>query len=131
MRVHALCLVLPLSIFLLHVGCGGDRTTEETFVRELAHGEGAGPQSLMNQAQTARGPEKKLAIFERIVAAYPDSPQADEAQFMIGFILHEDLSRYEDAQAAFDILFEKYPDSDWIDDAKSILAGADSLQDSP
>lgn len=122
---------LPLCLLLLCLGCGSDRPKEETFVREVTAGEGPGPGDLLNKAQTARGAEKKLSLFEQIVATYPDSPQADDAQFMIGFILHEDLDRKDDAKAVFDALLENYPESDWIDDAQKLMSMTDSIQPSP
>jgi outer membrane protein assembly factor BamD (BamD/ComL family) len=116
---------------LLLPGCGSDRPKEETFVRDVAAGEGPGPGDLLEKAQTARVAEKKLALFEQIVATYPDSPQADDAQFMIGFVLHENLGRKDDAKAVFDVLLEKYPDSDWIDDAQKLMSMSDSMPASP
>jgi hypothetical protein len=127
-RLYICYSVLSLCLVLLFPGCGSKQSEEKTFVREVAPGEGPGPGNLLLNAQTARGAEKKLALFEQIVSAYPDSPQADDAQFMIGFILHEDLDRKEDAKAVFDALREKYPDSDWIDDAEKLMSMADSVE---
>ena len=131
MRSYKHYFALPACLLLILFSCGPDRSKEETFVREIAPGEGPGPQELLMKAQTAPGAEKKLAFFRQIVATYPDSPQADDAQFMVGFILYEDLDRKDEGKAMFDVLFEKYPDSDWIDDAQKLMSMADSVRVSP
>jgi len=119
------------ACFSFVLGCKSDQSSQETFTRELSSAESPSPSVLMKQAQTAKTPDQKLALFQHLIAAYPDSPQADDAQFMLGFVLLENMGRKKDAQAAFEILFEKYPDSEWIDDAKSIMAPEDSTASSP
>ncbi|MCU0610976.1 MAG: tetratricopeptide repeat protein [Candidatus Eisenbacteria bacterium] len=106
----------------LLAGCSKPQRAQESFTRELAPGKIATAAELLSQAETARSPDEKLTLFQQIVAAYPDSPQADVAQFMVGFVLAEELRRPGDAKAAFQVLKERYPSSEWIDDADRLMA---------
>jgi hypothetical protein len=113
--------VLAVLCALL-AGCSKPQTSEQTFTRELAPGKTSSIGELLSQAENARLPDEKLALFQQIVAAYPDSPQAAVAQFMVGFILYEELKRPDDAKAAFEALKARHPSSEWIDDADKLLA---------
>ncbi len=110
-----------LALVVLPLGCGNKKPQDETFRMELSPGEGSGPAELLSRAQTARTPEEKLTLFRQLAQTYPDSPQADDAQFMTGFLLKENLGKPEKAAEAFDVLKTKYPDSEWIDDAESMM----------
>jgi len=112
---------LGILILTLIVGCGQKTGKEETFQMELSPGKIPDPSQLLTNAQKTHTPEEKLKLFHLIVSTYPDSPQADEAQFMIGFVYKEDLSMPEEAQKAFDMLKERYPESEWLDDAESLM----------
>jgi len=111
-----------LILILVAVGCNRQAREEESFARELSPGAMSGPSELLAKGQQAKSPEEKLKLFKQIVSAFPESSQADEAQFMIGFILKEDLNQPEAAAAAFRVLEEKYPNSEWLDDAESLLS---------
>ena len=50
------------------------------------------------------------AAFEELVAAYPDLPQASEAELLIGELYYEE-AEYERALAAYEQVFSTYPDS--------------------
>lgn len=60
------------------------------------------------------------ATFEKLVADYPDQPQAPEAELLIGE-LHYEAEEYERALAAYERVFATYPDSK---DAPEALYGA-------
>jgi len=120
--------VLALLCALL-AGCSKPQTSQQSFTRELSPGKILSIGELMSQAENARSPDEKLALFQQIVAAYPDSPQVAVAQFMVGFVLYEEMHRPEDAKVAFQALKEKHPSSEWIDDADKLLA--EMAQSSP
>ena len=113
---------LGIVLLALIMGCGQKAKNEETFEMELSPGKIPGPSQLLTEAQKTHTPEEKLKLFHLIVSTYPDSPQADEAQFMIGFVYNEDLSMPEEASKAFKILENRYPESEWIDDAESLMS---------
>jgi len=112
---------LGILALALIMGCGQKAEKEETFQMELSPGKVPGPSQLLTEAQKTHTPEEKLKLFHLIVSTYPDSPQADDAQFMIGFVYNEDLAMPEEARKAFDILGEQYPESEWLDDAASLM----------
>ena len=60
------------------------------------------------------------AAFEELVAAYPDQPQAPEAELLIGELYYE-TAEYERALAWYERVFGSYPDSK---DAPEALYGA-------
>lgn len=60
------------------------------------------------------------ATFEELAAAYPDRPQASEAELLIGELYYEE-KEYERALAAYERVFSTYPDSK---DAPEALYGA-------
>ena len=62
-----------------------------------------------------------IKTYEGILEAYPDSPRAYKAQFLIGFVYSENLKDYEKAKENYRKVIEKYPDCDLADDAKYML----------
>lgn len=112
-----------LTVFcILLAGCGKPQKSENTFTRELSPPKIPPPGELLSQAENAKSSDEKLSLFQQLITAYPDSPQVDEAQFMVGFVLHEDLQRPADAREAFRVLKERFPDSEWNDDAERLMS---------
>ncbi len=62
-----------------------------------------------------------LAQYERILAEYPDSDEADESQFMIAFILEEHLGDLDAARAAYQAVIDNYPSSELAANARQLL----------
>ena len=54
--------------------------------------------------------ERALSIFRRVVSDFPDSEQADDAQFYVGYTL-ERMGRAREALEAFETLLTRWPDS--------------------
>ncbi|MBN1424347.1 hypothetical protein JXA88_07315 [Candidatus Fermentibacteria bacterium] len=106
----------------LSAGCSKTQTPAQEFTRDLSPGKIPPPSQLLAKAETAPSADQKLALFEQFVASYPDSPRADFAQFMVGFLLSEELERPKDAAAAFNQLKTRHPASEWIDDADTLMA---------
>lgn len=123
--------VLLTAICALCAGCGKPHKAEQTFTRELSPGALPSVTDLLAQAEAARSPEDKLALFQQIASAYPDSPRADFAQFMVGFLLAEELKRPADAVPAFQQLKERYPSSEWIAPAETLMAESARASSSP
>lgn len=76
---------------------------------------------IMEVAKNASNPVQAINAYKAVVALYPTDEQADKAQFLIGFLNAEELSRFEDAEEAFKKLLKEYPDSDFVDDARWML----------
>lgn len=93
------------------------------------------PQDLFTAAQSAIGPEARIALYKDVVKRFPDDPVSARASFMIGFTYAEDLQNYEAARAAFQEFIGRYPKSDLVDSAKWMMQNMDKpapdLKDSP
>jgi len=76
---------------------------------------------IMEVAKNAANPVQAINAYQAVLAMYPESEQADEALFLIGFLNAEELSRFDEAEKSFKELIKKYPQSDFIDDAQWML----------
>jgi outer membrane protein assembly factor BamD (BamD/ComL family) len=56
--------------------------------------------------------EKAVNIFKSVFEKYPDSKQAQVSLFMAGFIQANDLKKYQDATATYNLFLQKYPKGD-------------------
>lgn len=63
-----------------------------------------------------------VAQYERILASFPTSGVADEAQFMIAFIREEHLDDLDGARLAYQAVIDNYPDSELAGQARTLLA---------
>jgi DNA-directed RNA polymerase specialized sigma24 family protein len=61
--------------------------------------------------------EAALAGFRRVVSDFPESAEADDAQFYVGYVL-ERLGRTEQAVAAYAELLRRWPDSTRAESAR-------------
>lgn len=76
---------------------------------------------LFREAQDAPDADARIAGYEQVVALYPQSEQAPQAQFMAGFIYSEDKKDYDKAEAAFRKLLSDYPKSELKNSAQWML----------
>jgi tol-pal system protein YbgF len=60
--------------------------------------------------------DRAIAAFQKFLAAYPDSPLADNAQYWLGEAFYVNKT-YPDAMAAFQRVIDKYPQSRKLPDA--------------
>jgi TolA-binding protein len=67
-------------------------------------------------AERLDSPDKAVQSLKGAVQSFPENPQAEKAQFMIGKLLIK-LGRYEEAVAALTDFINRYPQSEWLDDA--------------
>ncbi|MDP4117153.1 MAG: tetratricopeptide repeat protein, partial [Bacteroidota bacterium] len=65
--------------------------------------------------------EKSVTYYKQIAEKYPKYGKAPDALFSAGFILANDLKKYEDATAAYNKLVKDYPNSNWTPQAKEEL----------
>ena len=62
-----------------------------------------------------------LDIYNRLISDFPASEHCDEAQFMVAFIYEEYLQDYSQAREAYELLIERYPDSELVASARHLL----------
>ena len=62
--------------------------------------------------------EKAVTVFKSVFEKYPDSKQAQISLFMAGFIQANDLKKYQDATATYNLFLQKYPKSEMASAAK-------------
>jgi len=97
-------------------GSSGKKTEQELYTRAQEFSEKGDFQSA-------------IQTYQDILKAYPDSPRAYKAQFLIGFVYSENLKDYENARVNYQKVIEKYPDCDLADDARYMLENLQ--QDNP
>jgi len=66
---------------------------------------------LMRLATAAGNSLDKIEYYRALVQKYPHHERADEAQFMIGFELSEQLKDYDAARVEYQRVIDNYPDS--------------------
>lgn len=99
--------VLMLALSLCLTGCS-TKTPEELF-------------SLAQQAENDENFEKAIDFYSILLKKYPNNEHNYKAQFMIGFILSEELNEYDKAREAMQKVVDNYPDCDLADDARWML----------
>jgi outer membrane protein assembly factor BamD (BamD/ComL family) len=62
-----------------------------------------------------------IALYERLLTEYPKSEYGDEAQFMIAFIYEEYLRDATKARNAYQLVIDRYPNSELAASAKQLL----------
>ena len=65
--------------------------------------------------------EGAVEHYKRLLTRYPNSEQADEAQFMIGFIYEEYLGDLDRARSAYEMVIERFPNSELAANARQLL----------
>ncbi len=60
-------------------------------------------------------------IFRQIYEQHPQSEQASKALFIHAFMCDEDLKQFEKARSLYQSFLDKYPSSDFNDDAQFLL----------
>ena len=66
---------------------------------------------LMRLATQSANSLDKIEYYRALIEKYPHHERADEAQFMIGFELSEQLKDYEAARVEYQKVLDNYPDS--------------------
>ena len=118
-------LVRWLALGLVVLALLGCKKTEEEqaipFKLETSSETAVSARDLFERARTLQNPEEKLGLYRRIVNEFPDSDLADASQFMVGFVYAEELGDTATAVQELRALKEKWPESDWCDDAVALI----------
>ncbi|HET9525161.1 MAG TPA: HEAT repeat domain-containing protein, partial [Pyrinomonadaceae bacterium] len=64
---------------------------------------------------------KAQAKFSEYVSSYPNEKNVDAALYWLAYAEHK-LSKFDDCRKTIDRLLEKFPNSNWRDDARVLLA---------
>lgn len=72
-------------------------------------------------AQSIGDFETALALYQKILAQFPDGARAPDATFMIAFTYDENYRDYETARTYYEQFLENYPEDDFADDAQMML----------
>ena len=94
-------------------------TSLETLINEYPESK-ITPQALVQLAQIyqnqmdktikpAESFKKAEKYFMQVYEKYPDSEEAPKSLFMSGFILANDLMKYDEATSSYNLFLEKYP----------------------
>ena len=78
-------------------------------------------EDLMKMATEATSSIDKIEIYKVLLQKYPHHERADEAQFMIGFVLSEELNDFDTARTEYQKVLDNYPDTDIRDSVLYML----------
>jgi hypothetical protein len=92
----------------------------QAVVDSFLHGQKSSS-DLFRDAQDASTSDERIAGYQRVVQEYPQSEQAPQAQFMVGFVYSEEKKDYDKAEAAFKKLLADYPKSELAHSAQWML----------
>jgi TolA-binding protein len=101
-------LLLGSLILSCSSGSSGKKTEEELYTLAQEYSEKGDFQSA-------------IETYQELLKAYPDSPRAYKAQFLIGFVYSENLKDQENAKINYQKVIHDYPDCDLADDARYML----------
>jgi len=63
-------------------------------------------------------PRKTIQLFDRILTEYPDYNKTPSALFLKAFVYEDQLQDYDNAKKYYILFLEKYPNSEFADDAE-------------
>jgi peptidyl-prolyl cis-trans isomerase C len=92
----------------------------QAVVDSFLHGQKSSA-DLFRDAQDATTSDERIAGYQRVVDQYPQSEQAPQAEFMVGFVYSEEKKDYDRAEAAFKKLLADYPKSELSHSAQWML----------
>ncbi|QBG47570.1 tetratricopeptide repeat protein [Verrucomicrobia bacterium S94] len=69
-----------------------------------------------------------LEKYDQIISTYTNESTAATCRFMQGLVLYEYLKQYPEAQKAFEEVIEKYPDSEYVEQAEFMRGFSMALQ---
>ena len=87
-------------------------------------GDKRSPEYLFKAAEIAHSVKstgKTMEFYDWILEKYPDYDKVATVLFLKGFILSDELKKYDEAKKIFNEFLEKYPDSELADDVQSLL----------
>ncbi|MBN1424669.1 peptidyl-prolyl cis-trans isomerase [Candidatus Fermentibacteria bacterium] len=87
-----------------------------------------GEEELFSMASAETDPAARLDVYRELVTRFPTGDRADDSQFMIGFVLMDELHDSAGARQAYRDLIGRFPGSEWADDAEAMLSMMDDTQ---
>jgi tetratricopeptide (TPR) repeat protein len=82
------------------------------------------PQFLYRSSETYRAVrnfKSAIALYDRILNQYPDFNKNEQILFLKAFTLDNDLKDFNEAKIAYEEYLNRFPNSDFSDDAKFLL----------
>lgn len=82
------------------------------------------PEYLFKASEASRAIQKysrTIDLYEWLITNYKEYNKIGQVHFLYAFTLDNDLGRMEDAKIAYNDFIEKFPNSDFIDDAKFLI----------
>ncbi|HNW76060.1 MAG TPA: tetratricopeptide repeat protein [Bacteroidales bacterium] len=65
--------------------------------------------------------EKAITLFEKVIKDYPTHPKASLAFFFKGYVEENYMKNLDQAKETYLLFLEKYPNSDFADDARASI----------
>ena len=112
--------ILILAGALLIVGCDNSSSNTDGNSAQTPANE-AQLYAAAQRAEQQGQPREAIEMYRRILHDYPDSPQNYKAEFLIGFVFAEELHIPDSARVIFERVIEKYPGTEFVDDAQAML----------
>jgi TolA-binding protein len=112
-RWPALCVVITILL----LACGGPVPDEKTLLEQA------------QKFQTSENYTQACELYESLIKHYPHSDYRYKAIFMVGYMQLENLKNPKKARKMFEKLLKDYPTCDLADDAKVLMAAAESGRD--
>lgn len=78
-------------------------------------------EEFFTRAAKTKSPDEKLKIYRRLLIAYPDSRYAPQAQFMVGFLLADEMEDYDEARTEFERFIDVHPDHELAESARWMI----------
>jgi len=72
-------------------------------------------------AMTLGNGKKSLALYEQFMKDYPDKPKAAVCMFFKAYIYENIMANYDKAKETYLLFIEKYPDNEFVKDARAAL----------
>lgn len=95
------------------------RVFDETIKRFIGYP--VTPEQFVTHIQEATSTGDKIQLCREMVSQFPGNKYAPWVQFMLGFVYSEELHSQVDAEEAFKVLLQRYPDSEWAEPARWMI----------
>ncbi len=83
---------------------------------------------MANLAVSLGKADSAISLFDRYMNEYPQGPKAEVCLFFKAFVYENNIKNYDKAKEIYRLFIEKYPNSDFADDAKIAI---DNMGKSP